>query len=64
MNGYEQQIDSTLRADDLRQSARDYRDPATSTEERVAIRYWWETHGIRNQFHALATALEIERGTR
>lgn len=51
-------------ADDLRQSVYDFRDPATTAEEREQIEDYWAHFGIPNQFVAMFRAAEIERGTK
>ena len=45
--------------DDLRQSVLDYRDPATSEQEREHIRSWWAEQGVANQFAASLRAAEF-----
>jgi hypothetical protein len=47
-------------AEDLRDSVRDYRDPATSAWGRADIREWWREQGIANQFGAMLRAAEID----
>lgn len=46
---------------ELRESVGDYRNPATSEEERQHIRDYWERQGVKNQFHAMLKAAEIEK---
>jgi hypothetical protein len=47
-----------MSAEDLRDSVRDYRDPATSVSERREIVEWWKSQGIPNQFAAMLRAAE------
>jgi hypothetical protein len=47
-------------AEDLRDSVRDYRDPATPVSERGDIREWWREQGVANQFAAMLRAAEID----
>jgi hypothetical protein len=52
-------------ANDLRDSVRDYRNPATSDDDRDDIRAYWGEHGINNQFQAMRRAAELtEAATR
>lgn len=46
---------------DLRDSVRDYRDPATTDEDRESIRQYWNAQGIRNQFGAMLQAAELDQ---
>jgi hypothetical protein len=46
--------------EDLRDSVRDYRDPATSASERREIADWWKSQGIPNQFAAMLRAAALE----
>jgi hypothetical protein len=52
-----------MSAEDLRDSVRDYRNPATSTAERREIGDWWKSQGIPNQFAAMLRAADIARAT-
>jgi hypothetical protein len=45
--------------EDLRDSVRDYRHPATSAYERREIVDWWKSQGIPNQFAAMFRAAEL-----
>lgn len=48
---------------ELRESVRDYRNPATTEEERDGIRAYWAQHGVRNQFAAMSRAWEIDKAS-
>ena len=43
---------------DLRDSVRDYRNPATTADERRVILDWWTSQGIPNQFAAMLRAAD------
>lgn len=47
--------------EELRESVRDYRDPATSEAERENIRAYWERQGVPNQFAAMLRAADAEK---
>jgi hypothetical protein len=46
---------------ELRESVRDYRNPATTDQDRDDIRAYWADHGIPNQAAAMLRAAAIER---
>jgi hypothetical protein len=47
---------------DLRDSVRDYRNPATTADERQGIADWWKSQGIPNQFAAMLRAADEPGG--
>lgn len=53
------QINSLI--DDLHDSVAEYRNPESTVEDRIEIRTWWDTLGVKNQFHATITASRLKR---
>ena len=49
------------RADDLRESVKDFRNPATSPSEIEEIRKFWAANGVSNQFMAAAEAHRLSK---
>lgn len=49
------------RADDLRESVKDFRNPATSPSEIEEIRKFWAANGVSNQFMANAEAHRLSK---
>lgn len=49
------------RADDLRESVKDFRDPRTSASQIEEIRQFWAANGVSNQFMASAESVRLSK---
>jgi len=52
------QINSLI--DDLHDSVAEYRNPENTAEDRIEIQTWWDSLGVKNQFHAMITAARLK----
>ena len=54
-------VQMTMDPMDDRESVRDFRNPKSSEQERQYVRQWWYEVGVKNQFHCMLVAAEVER---